>query len=193
MKHQPANFSNINLVPTDPFFITPLGRVLRWALSAGRYLVIFTELIVIISFATRFKLDRDLTDLNDSIFHKKNLIESYGQLEKDFRQIQDKISYYSELEKSKTSTDVFVSLTEITPKDVVITKLTVSSSDVVIVGSTISQAAFNILITNLQLSPNFHNITVSKVEQSSQSEGFDFQLKAETNGGESSPTKSKQS
>ena len=79
MKKQPAAIT-INLVPKDPFFATIPGRVLKWALSAGRYIVIFTELVVIISFATRFTLDRQVTDLNDTITSKEAIINSYGAL-----------------------------------------------------------------------------------------------------------------
>jgi hypothetical protein len=66
MSKQPARKKldiNVNLLPQDPFFETVFGRFLKWALSIGRYIVIFTELIVILSFASRFTLDRMVTDL----------------------------------------------------------------------------------------------------------------------------------
>jgi hypothetical protein len=60
----------VNLLPKDPFLSTSLGKLLQWSLTVGRYLVIFTELIVVSSFAARFSLDRQVTDLNASILQK---------------------------------------------------------------------------------------------------------------------------
>ncbi|NCN24447.1 MAG: hypothetical protein GW945_03125, partial [Candidatus Pacebacteria bacterium] len=104
---------NINLVPRDPFYETAIGKTLRWALSAGRYIIIFTELIVIISFAARFTLDRQLTDLNSDIERKKSVILSYGTLESDIRTIQSKITDYTELEQTKNMADVFEQLSAV--------------------------------------------------------------------------------
>ena len=70
---QPHHLS-INLLPQDPFYETPIGRVMAWASTVGRYLVIFTEVVVIFSFASRFKLDRDLTDLNATILQNHLLL-----------------------------------------------------------------------------------------------------------------------
>jgi hypothetical protein len=64
----------INLLPREEFEKKPIGKFLTWALSIGRYIIIFTELIVILAFLSRFKLDRDLSDLNQSIREKQAVI-----------------------------------------------------------------------------------------------------------------------
>ena len=171
---------DVNLLPQDPFFETILGRILRWALSAGRYLIIFTELVVIISFATRFTLDRQVTDLNASIHHKTSVIESYGDLEENIRLTQSKLSDYQIIEKQSNITDIFEDLTQVTPQDISLEKLAINQTNVVVAGSTPSQQIFNYLINNLQLSPKFKNITVDKIEASKVSSGFDFRLRADT-------------
>lgn len=171
----------INLLPKDPFLSSALGRLLQWALSAGRYIVIFTELVVIISFATRFVLDRKLTDINGAIFKKRAVILSYGDLEDRFRATQSKLEQLSKLQQDINITDVFENLTKVTPKDVKLSQLTIGTSGVTINGKTLSQASFNLLINNLQLSNQFHNITVSNVESSQdESAAFAFMIAAQT-------------
>jgi len=170
----------INLLPQDPFFETALGRTLRWALTAGRYLIIFTELVVIISFATRFSLDRQVTDLNTAILQKVNVIESYGDLEDKMRLVQSKLTEYTAIENQTNIIDVFANLTQVTPADVLLEKLAINPTNVIIIGSASSQNDFNLLINNLQLSPDFNNVTVDKVEASKISSGFDFRLRADT-------------
>jgi len=172
---------NINLVPRDPFYETAIGRVLRWALSAGRYIIIFTELIVIISFAARFTLDRQLTDLNSDIERKKSVIMSYGTLESDVRTIQSKITDYTELEQTKNMTDVFEQLSAVTPRSVTLDKLTINPESINIEASAPSQSVFNIFITNLQISPLFQSITIGKIESANKNApGFTFTLTART-------------
>ena len=181
MKKQPAAIT-INLVPKDPFFATIPGRVLKWALSAGRYIVIFTELVVIISFATRFTLDRQVTDLNDTITSKEAIINSYGALEKNFRTAQSKIASYQQITTNSNIVETFADIAEILPEGIALDNLVINNSTVVASGSTNSQVAFNLLINNMQLSPKFREVSVDRVESNTDSDkpGFTFTVRAVT-------------
>ena len=151
----------INLVPKDPFFSTIVGKVLKWSLSAGRYVVIFTELVVIMSFIARFTLDRKVTDLNSSINQKKQIILSYGDIEENFRTAQEKISQYKQTEQETNIVDTFANLSKIMPDGITLNELAIKPTSVIISGKTLSQTSFNLLINNLQISPNFSKIDVN--------------------------------
>jgi Tfp pilus assembly protein PilN len=180
MKRKPVHF-NINLLPQDPFFDTFLGKTLKWALSIGRYIIIFTELVVIGSFATRFSLDRQVTDLNDEIHQKQSVIESYGALENNMRIAQAKIENYQQIDQQKNIIDVFPKLSEITPRDVKLTELTIKPTSVGLVGTATSQNSLNLLINNIQLSPYFFNVAVDRIESSPEETGvLIFRIKADT-------------
>lgn len=180
MSKKPATI-NINLVPKDPFFHTSIGRALQWALSAGRYIIIFTELIVIISFAARFTLDRQITDLNSDLVANQAAIENYGELESDFRLAQSKIENVEQIEQEVNIVDVFQKLSEVTPQDVTMSQLVITPDSVSITGKTLSQTSFNLLVNNLQLSPQFRNVSVSKVESEDDgSPGLLFNILADT-------------
>jgi len=154
----------INLAPKDPFFETVIGRSFRWALSVGRYIVIFTELVVIISFATRFVLDRRVTDLNSDINQQQQVIRSYGDLEKNFRFVQQQITDYQQLKQDNNLVDIFPVLNDTVPQNVVLDSLTVRSSSLSLTGTALSQDALNVLVNNLQLDAHFNNIRISKLE-----------------------------
>jgi hypothetical protein len=47
----------INFLPEDELEKSPIGRFLKWALKAGRYIIVLTELIVVVVFISRFRLD----------------------------------------------------------------------------------------------------------------------------------------
>jgi Tfp pilus assembly protein PilN len=171
---------NINLVPKDPFFNTYLGKILKWALSVGRYIVIFTEILVIVSFVTRFSLDRQVTDLNGSIHQKETIIESFGDLESNVRMAQAKIDQYLQIEQKITLFDVFPALSEITPRGVELDQLVIKPDSVLLRGTSTSQKALNTLITNIQLSPVFFDVEVGKIETSKEAAGFEFSMTAKT-------------
>ena len=170
----------INLLPEDDYLLGSIGKIIRWAVSVGRYLVIFTEIIVIISFASRFGLDRKVTDLNQEINKKVAIIESYAGLEAEFRSAQDKLTQYSQLEKQRNLTEVFEQISTVTPTDVTVTQLLVKQDSIYISGSTLSQTSFNHLINNLQLSPFFSDVRIDSVENTDDTSGYEFKLQAKS-------------
>lgn len=173
---------DINLVPRDPFFLTPIGKALQWALSAGRYIVMFTELLVVLSFVTRFYLDRQVTDLNGALFRKQSVIESYGSFEEEFRGVQKKIEQYQQIEQTENIVDVFPALAQVIPDGVQLTELAIYPDKVALTGSVLSQRSLNLLINNLQLSPYFTNVVVNTIEsEGPTNSGFAFRLNAQTN------------
>mgnify|MGYP006419764343 CR=1 FL=1 len=172
---------NINLVPKDPFFETMIGRSLKWALSAGRYIVMFTELIVVLSFVTRFYLDRQITDLNREIFQKESVIQSYGDFEQEVRDIQERLSQYEQIEQEGNIVDTFPLLAEVIPTGIELEELVIYPDRVALKGTVLSQKSLNVLINNLQISPDFNNIVVSTIEsEGNKNSGFVFQLTAQT-------------
>jgi len=185
MPKKPANKKldiAVNLIPQDPFFETVLGRFLKWALSVGRYIVIFTEMIVILSFASRFTLDRMVTDLNSAINQKERVIASYGDLEKKFRFIQKQIEDYQQFKQEANLVDIFPILNDNVPNDVVFETLSVRSDSVNFTGSALSQNALNVLVNNLQLSPYFTEVSVNKIEsRGEKTTGFNFDIRSEIN------------
>jgi len=178
MSKPAATKISINLLPEDTFLVGGIGKAIRWAVSVGRYLVIFTEIVVIVSFASRFGLDRKVTDLNQEISKKVAIIESYSSFESEFRSAQEKLSQYSQLESQRNLTEVFEQLSAVTPEEVTITQLAVRLNQVQVSGTTITQEAFNLLVNNLKLSPAFTDVQIDSVQDSEDRLGYDFQLQA---------------
>ena len=78
----------INLLIHTDFDKTFLGKFLRWSLTYGRYIIICTEIIVLLAFIYRFSLDRKITDLNDEIEQKSAIIAANSNFEEQFRNLQ---------------------------------------------------------------------------------------------------------
>ncbi len=171
----------INLFPKDPFFKGVIGRSIQWALSVGRYIVIFTELLVILSFVARFTLDRQRTDINKEIEQKKSLILSYGELETNFLNLQKKLTDYKVLAVNDNIADIFPKLSKITPSNVVFENLTINQNSVSVEGEVFSQSMLNTFVNNLTLSEDFFEVRIDKIESLDDNRpGFAFSLKANT-------------
>ena len=169
----------VNLLLQDPFYETLPGRILSWASTIGRYLVIFTEIVVIISFATRFKLDRDLTDLNTLLVQKSALIESYGNLEQDVRIIQRKTSLVASQQQEYSPPEILSVIETIIPKQVTLTLLQITSQQITFTGRALTSTDLAMMIVALQQRPEFSQVTISQVSSTEQGDpGFVFTLQA---------------
>ncbi len=82
----------INLLPHKDFDQTPLGKFLQWSLTYGRYIIVSTEIIVLLAFIFRFSLDRQITDLNEEIAQKSAIIEANQTFEQQFRNLQLRVN-----------------------------------------------------------------------------------------------------
>lgn len=177
MRSARPNHLSINLLPQDPFYETPIGRVMAWASTVGRYLVIFTELVVIISFASRFKLDRDLTDLNSEILQKSQIVDSYGELENNVRVTQIKTGYVAQQKNGYNFIDVLDTVTQSLPNDVVLTVLQVFSQEIQVTGTALTPEALAQMVRNLQAQPTVAALFVDQIKSSTQGGvGFEFVL-----------------
>ena len=86
----PATIS-INLLGQEDLSHTPGGRMVQWAMTYGRYIMILTEIVVLGAFVSRFSLDRKLTDLKEEITQKQAIIEANSELEQNIRTLQNQL------------------------------------------------------------------------------------------------------
>lgn len=170
----------INLLPQEEFEKKPLGKFLLWALTVGRWIVIFTELIVIMAFLSRFKLDRDISDLYDQIKQKQAIISSSSSFEQDFRFLQKRISEIQNLEtKQIYVSSIFSAISAITPTDVVFSNFSYDEDGIRLTGIALSEEGLGSFLAGLTTSPNFTDVNLSSVSKKTGEEaGIRFTLTA---------------
>lgn len=165
----------INLLPQEEFEKSPIGKFFKWALNAGRYIVIFTELIVIISFLSRFKLDSDLTRLNKDISEKQAVIASFGDLEKNVRSLQTKLKIIkSKQEAGIKITQALDECSSITPPDVALSDLSIKESSISLKGIALSHQGLAAFIEGFKQSKLFDEIDLKSIL--SKGEGLEIQF-----------------
>ena len=98
----PANTTTINLLGKEDLGRSPTGRLLAWAVTYGRYIMIGTEIVVLLAFISRFSLDRKLTDLKEEITQKQAILEANSDLETTIRALQNHIDNVTMILKDQT-------------------------------------------------------------------------------------------
>lgn len=170
----PAPVRKINLLPPSEFEVSFWGRFLRWAVTTGRYIIIITELVVIVAFLSRFKLDSDISALNAEITGKKNLLDSQYQTEQEFRKIQTKLAVTGQLlSRGLSAKDTGDKVIQQLPGGIKLTSLTVSAKDVTVRGSTTQEQVLGEVLENFYRSPEWQGVSLTEVTADTQ-KGINF-------------------
>lgn len=106
-----------------------LTKFFNWALSAGRYLIILVEIIVLSAFLARFKLDGELADTKEAIENQIPYIESLAPDEAKIRKLQFQITSIKERRKQAINyPEIFEAVAAQTPKGVSLANLSLENN-----------------------------------------------------------------
>lgn len=160
----------INLLPQEEFNASTTGRILRWATSTFRIIVIITEMVVMAAFLSRFWLDAQNSNLNHAIKIKSDQIAAQANQEKQFRAIQTKLSIFNQIYQKKSMSSLVDNITGRVPGNVTLSRLSVENGVVEIRGTSLSDLDISQFIVNLSSSP-FKEATLKQVSTSENNPG----------------------
>ena len=151
--------SKINLLFQEGFEHTTSGRVLNWAVSAGRAIVILTELVVITAFLSRFWLDRTLTNLNEDNDKRRAQVELSRSFENDFRDAQIRLASYKTItSRNFKVSSVVEEVGQYLPEDIVLTSIGVNSENIELKGRAFTDGGLAVLLKFISDSKNYTNV-----------------------------------
>lgn len=154
----------INLSNKNELEKTPLGKILNWSMNVGRYIIIFTEFLVIIAFLIRFKLDQDLANLNKQIKQKQEIIASLQEVEYKTESLQQRLAFVERVEaENYSSSEILKEIIKITPIDTIFTDLTIKERVVNINGTALSNVGLNTFLNGLTQNKKFSEISLDTV------------------------------
>ena len=154
----------VNLLPQEEFEGSTLGRILKWALSTFRIMVIVTEMVVMLAFLSRFWLDARGTDLNQLIIQKEAVIAAERDFEKEFKNTQKRLRIFANL----TSIDVpfaetLKTITSYLPIDSFLTSISFNGDSYQVKGITINEISIAQFIANLKSSQKFKEVSLNGI------------------------------
>ena len=163
------NKNQVNLLPQEEFEGSTFGRVLVWALSTFRIIVIITEMVVMVAFLSRFWLDARNVDLNDLIKQKQAVISSTSDFEKGFRATQKRLKAFAALSAEDRPISSFLAtIVSYLPSDTSLASYSYSGGTIQIKGNAISEASIAQFIVNLEASGGFDAVDMINLDSSTQ-------------------------
>ena len=175
----PANQPTINLLDKSGSTDSPWNRIMIWITSYGRYIMIMTELIVLIAFASRFSLDRKLSDLNENISQKQEILEVNTELEKTIRETQEKISAIKLLMREQPAPiETLTTIQTLLPTGAYLETLTIDKNKINTNVTTDSSDSFTRFLTNFSSTTTLTSVEIGKVGKNPN--GIQFTLTANT-------------
>lgn len=166
MPKETALPSGIQLLPEEQLREEPLSQFLKWALTFGRYIVVFTEGIVLIVFLSRFWLDSQIIDLKQVITSKAQIVQSAQNFEKEFLVVQAKMQEVKSLQTELFSASPYFSIVEQSiPQQATLTKLTINPDGVIIQGKTSSYDAVTAFVQALKNKEEFVEVKLSSLSR----------------------------
>lgn len=157
---------HINLLPQDDFQASTFGRVLKWALSSFRVMVIVTELVVMSAFLSRFWLDARNSDLNEQLDINKAQVLAYRDVEQEFRTYQKKLSIAKNLYSDSKNSDVLTQIMSIMPEDLVLSSIQKNQEGIQIKAIAFSERSVAQFLVNLGSLKSLSDVNLSQVASS---------------------------
>jgi len=156
----------INLIPLDEFQVSTFGRVLKWALSTFRVMVIITELIVMSAFLSRFWLDAKNSDLNEKLSITKARVLAFSSIESEFRQYQKKINILKNLYFANKDSELINEIVMSLPEDIILSSIQRTTEGLQIKAISFSEKSIAQLLVNLYSSQMLTDVNLTQVASS---------------------------
>ncbi|HAP37638.1 hypothetical protein A2574_01320 [Candidatus Shapirobacteria bacterium RIFOXYD1_FULL_38_32] len=170
----------ISLLP-DSENINNIGaRAIRWVTTVGRYVIIFTELVVISAFISRFWLDRKNADLSEVIRQQKAILESTKDFETEYSLLQQRLKFIKDSNIQTSYSEKLTTLANSTPNEIIFDKLALSEKDNQLIAniSVFSYTEESIIdfATNLILNPQISSVNISKIEKKPKENRYQIEI-----------------
>lgn len=177
-----AKFGKINLLPKDSFEQSALGKILKWALTSGRVLVVLTEFVVILAFGSRFYFDKKLNDLIEVIGQKQAVVESYVDIENKIRDLLSRQAIVDKyLKENLGISDVINQIKRVTPADVSFTEISLDGVGFTLTGIAESEGGLASLLVGINNVPNVTGISVGSIDFDQRQGLINFKVSVVTN------------
>ena len=153
--------------------------LLKWAVNAGRVIIVLTELIAVGALLYRFSLDRKIIDLHDEIKKASLFVEAQRTKENEYRSLQERLSNVKTIdEQTKNKVDIMNNILKLISSGAFSsTNLSVNEKTIAISGVAFSVFPINNFIEELKKNPNITSISLDSI--SSTNLGVQFKLTIE--------------
>ncbi|PIV07189.1 hypothetical protein COS53_02975 [Candidatus Shapirobacteria bacterium CG03_land_8_20_14_0_80_35_14] len=158
----------ISLLPDESNSHSFFARTIRYLTTIGRYIIVFTELIVISAFISRFWLDRQNSDLSEVLRQQKAILESTTEFEKEFLSLQSRLKYIDIQYKNQPNYIINLkSIVSSLPPDVFLQNMTIAKTSAQLSLYSYREDSLVNMMVNFSLNPEVDTVDIRKIEKKS--------------------------
>ncbi|MFA6518962.1 MAG: hypothetical protein WCV93_04945 [Candidatus Shapirobacteria bacterium] len=173
-----------SLLPDSENVNSFTSKAVHWLTTVGRVIIIFTELIVISAFVSRFWLDRKNSDISEVLRQQKAILRTTTEFETQFNSLQQRLDYISQNYKNQPNYSQLVSsIIESTPPTITFKNITVSNQDLKNSKITASASLVSLdeqsiinLINNLTLNPKIDSVAVNSIQKKTKENNYRIEI-----------------
>lgn len=166
---------SINLVKST---VNILDRIVNWALSAGRVIVILTEIIALGAFLYRFSLDRQLIDIRSRIKQEQSVVNYLKDNENTYRNLQSRLTLSSTFAKEEESQVGILKDVVGFANNITFNTITISSDRIKIDAASNQVASLSDFVNALKKYSKIKSVLIDKVENRTSSASVNISLTA---------------
>lgn len=156
----------ISLLPNESNINSFSAKVIRYLTTVGRFIIVFTELIVISAFLSRFWLDRQNSDLSETLRQQKSILQSTTEFEKEYLSLQNRLKYIDTQYKNQPKyVENIRGLVSSIPSTVFVENLTVYHDTAQASLYSFQEDSLVDLIVSLSLNPSVSTLDIRKIEK----------------------------
>lgn len=148
------------------------SRFIHWVTTVGRFVIVFTELIVVGAFISRFWLDRQNSDLSEIIRQQKAILESTQDFEKEYSLLQQRLAVIKNMYSQIPGfSEKLNSLANSAPPEIIFNNLNITQDatnkdvSVSLTLTALSEESMVKFINNLTLNPDIRSVNVGNIEK----------------------------
>jgi hypothetical protein len=155
--------ASINLIKTDKK--DTINHVVNWALTIGRALIIFVEIIALSALLYRFVLDNQLRDVHTKIKQEQAILESQKKNEEIYKNLQERLTIISSIaEKGKSEVSTFKDIISFAPLGMTFSNITMTDNAVRIETNVSSILPLSYFVNSLKTYKEVEAISIDKIE-----------------------------
>ena len=178
-----ANKKELSLLPDAENPNSLSARAFKWLTTVGRWVIVLTELVVIVAFISRFWLDRKNSDLSEVIRQRQAILASTKGFENEFNSFQKRLAYIRNFYENQPNYDEKINfLVKSTPVDLTYKNISIKqdkkNSEIIINASLVAFNEKSIVdfIKNLKLNPNIETVNINNIEKKSNENNYSISV-----------------
>lgn len=159
--------------------VSLIDKALYFFLNYLRYILVFTQIIVIGVLFYRFSIDQSIIDLKDSLDQKKEIVEAVKPLLDEAEKVNNQsVAIRKVTSKQEYQLATINYILSVFPDSVVLTTLEISESTYTLKGTSTDPRQLQLFNAKLQNDKKFKSVTLSNIRRVD--EGYVFDLVLDT-------------